>query len=347
MRALTINPLEPHSLRVETRPDSEPNDGELLVETIAVGICGTDREIEQGFYGTAPAGQSRLVLGHESLGRVLHAPPNSGFAPGDHVVGIVRRPDPAPCPACASGRFDMCFNDRYTERGIKESDGYAATRFCVEADYAVKIDPALGIAGVLTEPASIVAKAWHEAERLRRIAPRAPHRLLVTGAGSVGLLAALMGAQRGCEVHMLDHTVGGIKQAMTEALGAHYHVGVVPDIEFDTAMECTGAPGVIAELLQHRNHNAVICLAGVSPDAALSFDIGQANRNAVLTNATIFGTVNANRDHYLAAVAALEKADRNWLTRMISRSVDVENFTEAFAKRKSDIKVVLTFGGDA
>lgn len=347
MRALTVRPGEAHSLRVETRPDPEPAAGELLAETIAVGICGTDREIEHGLYGAAPAGQSRLVLGHESLGRVLRAPKASGFSTGDHVVGIVRRPDPVPCPACAAGRFDMCFNDRYTERGIKERDGYAATRFCVETDYAVKVDRALGIAGVLTEPASVVAKAWHEADRLRRIAPRKPHRLLVTGAGSIGLLAALMGMQRGCEVHVLDHTTGGIKQAMTEALGARYHVGALPDIEFDTVMECTGAPDVIADLLQHRNHNGVVCLAGVSGNASLPFDIGGSNRKIVLTNATVFGTVNANRGHYASAVAAIEKADRDWLMRMISRRVDVENYRDAFEKRQGDIKVVLTFGGRA
>jgi threonine dehydrogenase-like Zn-dependent dehydrogenase len=345
MRALTVKPHEPHSLRVETRPDPEPGDGELLVETIAIGICGTDREIEAGLYGAAPGGQSRLVLGHESLGRVLHAPRHSGFTAGDHVVGIVRRPDPVPCPACAAGRFDMCFNDRYTERGIKERDGYAATRFCIETDYAVKIDRTLGIAGVLTEPASVVAKAWREAERLRRIAPRKPHRLLVTGAGSIGLLAALMGAQRRCEVHVLDRTAGGIKQALVEALDAHYHVGALPDLEFDTVMECTGAPGVIADLLQRRNHNGVICLAGVSSNASLAFDIGASNRMMVLTNATVFGTVNANRGHYASAVEALEKADRGWLMRMISRRVDIESYQDAFAKRPGDIKVVLTFGG--
>lgn len=347
MRALTVKPGEAHSLRLENRPEPEPDDGELLVESLAVGICGTDREIEAGLYGAAPAGQQRLVIGHESLGRVLHAPKGSGFAAGEHVVGIVRRPDPVPCPACAAGFFDMCFNDRYTERGIKQLDGYAAARFCVEPDYAVKVGRELGIAGVLTEPASIVAKAWREAAQLRRIAPRNPPRLLVTGAGPIGLLAALMGAQRGHEVHVLDHTTGGIKKAMTEAFGGRYHVGALPDIEFDVVMECTGAPTVIAELLQRANHNGVICLAGVSTDASLHFDIGASNRTMVLTNATVFGTVNANRSHYAAAVESLEKADRDWLMQMISRQVDIENYRQAFEKQAGDIKVVITFGGVA
>lgn len=61
--------------------------------------------------------------GHESLGAVLQAPEGSGFAPGDLVVGIVRRPDPVPCLPCSREEWDFCRNGRYTERGIKERDG--------------------------------------------------------------------------------------------------------------------------------------------------------------------------------------------------------------------------------
>ena len=84
------------------------------------------------------------MLGHESLGEVIEAPPGSGFAAGDRVVGIVRRPDPVPCPACAAGEWDMCRNGRYTERGIKGLHGFGAERFRIEPEFAVKVDPALG-----------------------------------------------------------------------------------------------------------------------------------------------------------------------------------------------------------
>jgi len=66
------------------------------------------------------------VIGHESLGVVLDAPDGSGFSVGDLVVGIVRRPDPAPCEPCSHGECDFCRNGQYTERGIKELDGYGA-----------------------------------------------------------------------------------------------------------------------------------------------------------------------------------------------------------------------------
>src|SRR4051794_32772346 len=103
MRALTVIPLQAGSAAVTDVPDPEPGADELLVDAIALGVCATDREIADGEYGWAPPGSERLILGHESLGRVREAPDGSDFAAGDLVVGVVRRPDPVPCEACARG----------------------------------------------------------------------------------------------------------------------------------------------------------------------------------------------------------------------------------------------------
>jgi Zn-dependent alcohol dehydrogenase len=108
MRALTVRPGRANSTRLEEIPEPPRSDGSILVRARALGMCGTDREIVSGEYGWAPPGEDRLVLGHESLGVVEEAPSGSGFAAGDLVVGIVRRPDPVPCPACAAGEWDMC-----------------------------------------------------------------------------------------------------------------------------------------------------------------------------------------------------------------------------------------------
>src|SRR5581483_3068192 len=112
MRALTVEPGRANSIDLEDVPAPPASDGDLVVRAVALGICGTDREIISGKYGWAPPGGRRLILGHESLGRVEEAPAESGFAAGDLVVGIVRRPDPVPCPACAVGEWDMCRNGR-------------------------------------------------------------------------------------------------------------------------------------------------------------------------------------------------------------------------------------------
>src|ERR1700752_1832980 len=226
MRALTVLPGVANSLRIDEVPDPPLSEGSILARGIALGVCGTDREIVAGDYGTAPPGRERLILGHESLGRVEQAPPASGFAPGDLIVGFVRHPDPVPCPACAAGEWDMCRNGEYVEHGIKERDGFGSERFRTDPRFTVKVDDGLGPLAVLLEPTSIVAKAWDQIERIGRRSPSwRPHSVLVTGAGPIGLLAALIGKQRGLEVHLFARSPGGPKPKLTRGLGATYHVG--------------------------------------------------------------------------------------------------------------------------
>ncbi|HEY8471156.1 MAG TPA: glucose 1-dehydrogenase [Natronosporangium sp.] len=349
MRALTVEPTVKNSVTISEVPDPVPGDGELLVTGLALGICGTDREIAAGEYGWAPPGRQRLVLGHESLGRVRSAPAGSGFAEGDLVVGVVRRPDPAPCGACAHGEFDMCRNGEYTERGIKELDGYGSELWCVEADYAVKLDPKLAAAGVLMEPTSVVAKAWEQIERVGNRAWFDPRRVLVTGAGPIGLLAALLGIQRGLEVHVLDRATDGPKPAAVEALGAVYHhdgfAEATASGKPDIIIEATGASSVIADALAGTNAYGVICLTGVSPAGrSISFDVGAANREIVLENDVVVGSVNANLRHYRAAADALAAADPAWLAGLITRQIPLADAPAALADEGDDIKVVVTLG---
>jgi threonine dehydrogenase-like Zn-dependent dehydrogenase len=350
MRALTVTPRRSGSLRVEDRPDPEPGSSELLVQGIAMGVCGTDREIVSGEYGTAPTGSDRLVLGHESLGRVLHAPPGGRFSAGDLVAGVVRRPDPEPCGACAVGEFDMCRNGRYRERGIKELDGYGAELWTVAPDYAVRVDPALGLCGVLMEPASVVAKAWEQVERVGGRAWFEPRTVLVTGAGPIGLLAALLGAQRGLEVHVLDRVTDGPKPGLVADLGATYHTGTVADlaetVRPDIVVEGTGAGQLVIDGLTATAPYGVVCLTGVSPAGrTMTVDAGAVNREVVLENDAVVGSVNANLRHYEQAAEALSAADRDWLRRLITRVVPLEQCEDAIAGDDDDVKAVIALGG--
>jgi glucose 1-dehydrogenase len=345
MRALTVIPLQPGSAAVVDMPDPEPGPGDLLVDGLALGVCGTDREIIDGDYGWAPPGSERLILGHESLGRVAD-PGDSDFAAGDLVVGVVRRPDPEPCVACARGEFDFCRNGQYTEHGIKELHGYGSERWTVEADYAVKLDPGLETVGMLMEPTSIVAKCWDQIEKIGSRAYFAPERALVTGAGPIGLLAALLGVQRGLEVHVLDRNESGPKPGLVADLGAQYHSSGVDELAKelrpDIIVEATGVPEVIFAVMEHNAAFGIVCLTGVSPRGRnLTVDAGGLNRDIVLENDVVFGSVNANLHHYALAADALARADRSWLERMISRRVPLEDFEEALEKRPDDVKVVL------
>ena len=345
MRALSVRPGHPNSIQLEEVPSPPEADGAVLVRALALGICGTDREIIRGDYGWAPSGEERLILGHESLGRVESAPLGSGFARGDLVVGIVRRPDPVPCPACAAGEWDMCRNGQYTERGIKQRDGYGSELWRVESTYLIKLDPALGSLGVLLEPASVVAKCWEQVLRVgRRTASWHPRVALVTGAGPVGLLAAMMGQQYGFEVHVLDRNQDGPKPDVVRSLGATYHSRDLGGLAPDITIECTGAVPVVLDVVDRAAPSGIVCLAGVSADGRpVEFDAGLFNRDMVLHNRVVFGSVNANRRHYKAAAEALAKAEKYWLARLINRRVPLARWREAFEDRDDDIKVVLEF----
>lgn len=345
MRALTVVPQRAGSARLDEVAEPPAADGEIVVETLAIGICGTDLEILRGEYGWAPPGEERLILGHESLGRVVEAPAGAALARGDLVVGIVRRPDPVPCGNCAIGDWDFCDNGRYTERGIKELHGYASERYRIEARYAVKVDAALGERGVLVEPTSVVAKAWDVSCRVGARAAWQPKTALVTGAGPIGLLAALLGVQRGLEVHVLDRVTDGPKPALVRALGATYHTGDVADAgpPPDVILECTGVDTIIFAAMDHARANGVVCLTGVSSGTHVmsSVNLGKLNRDLVLENNIVVGSVNANRHHYELGAAALARADRGWLDGLLTRRVPLDRWSEAYQRRDGDVKTVL------
>ena len=346
MKAITVEPQRSGSIRLDDVPEPDAGDGSVLVEAIAVGVCGTDAEIAEGKYGWAPRGKRRLVLGHESLGRVVDPGPNGRLKAGDLVVGIVRRPDPVPCPNCAVGEWDMCRNGQYTERGIKEIDGFMSERWRIEPEYAMKVDPSLGLYGVLLEPATVVAKAWEQVVAVGRRAFWDPRTVLVTGAGPIGLLAALLGKQHGLEVHVFDRVESGLKPELVRALGATYHSGSVADIGFapDVIVECTGVGQVIADAARIISPGGVLCLTGVGSGGRTAehatADIGS---HMVLRNLVVIGSVNANKRHWYKAGEALARADHRWLSRLVTRRERPEDFTRALARTADDVKVVVQF----
>jgi glucose 1-dehydrogenase len=349
MKAITIIPGKANSVSVRDVPEPPLSDGTVLVRALELGICGTDFELISAEYGFEVPGSEYLILGHESLGRVEDAPSGSGFEKGDLVVGIVRRPDPVPCVACAAGEWDMCRNGKYTERGIKERNGFGSERWRIEPEFAVKLDENLREVGVLMEPATILAKAWDHIQRIGQRAIWKPKTVLITGAGTVGLMAALIGNERGLELHVLDRVKEGLKPDLVRELGATYHTGPVANIGFrpDVVIECTGVSSVIAEAMMQLGNDSILCLIGVSSEGQKqTLDLGSINRSLVLDNCAVFGSVNANRKHYELTQKALLATNRKLLSRFISRRFPVDNFAKALQRHPDDIKVVIDFAAD-
>jgi threonine dehydrogenase-like Zn-dependent dehydrogenase len=345
MRAIVVTPGVPNSAALAEVPEPDPADGAVRVRGLAGGICGTDAEIIAGDYGAAPPGSKHLVLGHESLGEVVEAPPGSGLAPGDLVAGIVRWPDPVPCGNCAVGEWDMCRNGLFTEHGIQGRHGFLAERWRLPPDRLVKVDPSLGDLGVLLEPTSVVAKAWEHVEKIAERARWRAGKVLVLGAGPIGLLAALLGVQRGLDVHVLDRNEDGPKPRLVRDLGATYHTSDVQAAGdgADVVLECTAAPALLFEAMCAPRPNGIVCLLGVSPAGkCATVDAGALNRALVLENNVVFGSVNANRAHWEAAAAALARADRRWLAGLVTRRVPLERWQDALRREDDDVKVVVT-----
>ncbi len=324
MKALAVTPGTPGSARMIDAPPPCGGEGALTVRSRAVGICGTDLEIIDGGYGEAPRDEQHLILGHESLGEVVDAPAGSGFERGQMVVGVVRRPDPEPCDHCAIGELDMCRNGLYRECGIRGEHGYAREEFALPPEFAVPVEPGLGDLGVLLEPASVVAKACLASLHVLNRTRVPPRTALITGAGPIGLLAALAARQYGLETYVVDIVDGGPKPDAVRALGAHYHAGSADDLSIspEIVIECTGIGSVVRSAGARAAPGGVIALTGLSAaPSGESVDLNVLNRNMVLSNKVLFGSVNASRAHYEAAARVLLKADPSWLSRLISRRV--------------------------
>jgi glucose 1-dehydrogenase len=345
MRAITVEPKQPGTAKWEEVPEPDLHDGSVLVETIAVGVCGTDVEIVEGKCGWAPPGKTRLVLGHESLGRVLESGPTGGLKKGDLVVGIVRRPDPVPCPNCAVGEWDMCRNGEYPERGIKQIDGFMSERWRIEPEYTIKVDSSLGILGVLLEPTTVVTKAWEQVTAIGQRAFWEPRHVLVTGAGPIGLLAALLGVQRGLDVHVLDRVELGT-QARPRACSRC-------DLPFRNCCHYR-----FSSRCHHRVHWRRIGDFRLNTGDRvgwnrLSYRRGQwwpqywtyrrCRGGGGAEEQCCCRQCQRHQEAWYKAGEALAYADRSWLARLITRRERPENFASALQRKADDIKVVVQF----
>jgi glucose 1-dehydrogenase len=300
VQAVTVIPMQAGSARLDAVAEPPREEGDLLVQTLAVGVCGTDLEISRGEYGWAPPGRDR--------------------------------------------EWDMCRNGRYTEHGIKQLDGFLRERYRIDPDRVVKVDPAVEGTGVLLEPTSVVAKAWDHIERIAARAVWRPQVALIVGAGPIGLLAALLAVQRGLEVHVLDRVTTGPKPALVADLGATYHTGTLSEAvpHADVVVECTGVGELVIDAIAKAGPDGIVCLTGVSSAGrTLTIDAGALNRELVLENGVVFGTVNANRRHYQAAATAMAKADQQWLERLITRRVPLSRWSDALLRRPDDVKSVV------
>lgn len=353
MKAFVVSPRRTGSARLADVPPPQPSPDQALVRVVAVGVDGTDRELMRGEYGEAPAGENDLIIGHESLGRVVSTP-NGGLRTGQLVVAIVRRPDPVPCVNCAAGEWDMCLNGLYTERGIKGAHGFLAEQYTENPRYLVPVPESLAAVAVLLEPLSIVEKAVEQSYRIQSRLVWTPRRALVLGAGTIGTLATLLLRLQGLDVYLYSRGVGGRGRQVAEAAGAAYLSAEARPLDhaiaseigpLDLIVEATGHSRLAFDAMHAIGANGVICLTAVSGGSrTLCIDSDHLNLEMVLANKVVFGTVNANRRHFERGVVDLQAIEARWpglAERVITRRVPLEQFTSAELERPDELKVVV------
>lgn len=353
MKAIAVTPGVANSAQLVELAQPHPGPGEVSVRVLEVGICGTDRELNTGLYGEAPKGDSYLVIGHEALGEVAAVGEGGAdFVPGDLVVPMVRRPDG--CPNCQAGEWDMCLWGNYTERGIKGRHGFAAEYFTERPEYLIKLPPELRTFGVLLEPLSIVEKAIAQAFRIQQRLRWEPRQALVLGVGPIGLLATALLRLRGLKTYTLaTGPQTGLRASLAQELGAEYAAAGEMPIEeagkrlgnLDIIIEATGASSVAFGAMAALGTNGVLALTGVSAGhRRLEVPADAINLSLVLGNKAVFGTVNANRSHFLHGVSDLAQIEARWpgwLARLITRRFPLEAFDQALPHLRDDMKTVL------
>lgn len=359
MRAVVVHPPTPGAEQREV-PDPVRQSGQILVRVLEVGVCGTDRDIVAGRYGTPPAGREELILGHENLGVVVEGDPAvPGFSVGDLVVSTVRR-GCGICRFCNGGHSDFCESGKYMERGIRGRDGYLAERYVEDPSYMVAIPPDLRQEAVLLEPLSVVEKAIEGGRAVlgRTDGPTVakadrPLRALVTGTGAVGMLGALVLAVEGAQVTVIDrHGDATPAAALLERFGAEHlnasaGLAVIGDRRFDLILEASGSPMLDFDLPAVLGVNGVLVLTGIPPDTGTSIPVsgGRLLRDLVLENQVILGSVNANRGHFIRGVEHLREIRSRFgdlATRLITSRTSWDTAAAALeGKGPETIKTVL------
>ena len=344
MQALVTTPGVPHSTRVEEMTAPAAGAGEVLVRVLEVGVCGTDREIDHGLFGIAPTDEDRLVIGHELLGTVEQD--GHGFVRGELVAATVRR-SCGHCLACAEDSPDSCFTGDYSERGITRLHGFARELVAEDAAQLVPIPASLGRLGVLAEPASICARALRHARAIGGRQPWELRRALVLGGGAVGTLTTFLLRLEGIEVWTASLEPAN---ELVEAAGARYvQVSATPLAElgeFDLVVEAAGNAQLMAGSLGLLRRGGLSCLLGIDGrEQNVSLDGRVLGVDTILQNRVLFGSVNARREDWLAAVAALDEVRARWpdaLDALVRLRVPLDRFAQAFAEPGGKATLVVS-----
>ncbi|MBT5204980.1 MAG: alcohol dehydrogenase catalytic domain-containing protein [Gammaproteobacteria bacterium] len=232
--------------------------GELLVEVKYAGICGTDMELQQGYY------QFKGILGHEFVGRIV-----SGTRQGQRVVADINL-GCGECQQCQQGLHRHCPDRKVI--GIKNRSGAFAEYSAIpECNLLTVPDGLPDFLAVLVEP---TAAAF---EILEQLEDKIPDRVLVVGSGRLGLLVAHVLSSAGTEVSLL------VRNAVRAQHIQDRRIQVIEDpgnMLFPMAVECSASQAGFATALKSLQPRGTLVLKSTFPDLS-EFDLGAVMVNEI------------------------------------------------------------------
>jgi threonine dehydrogenase-like Zn-dependent dehydrogenase len=356
-RAIAVDPAHPGRVHRTEVAVPAPGPTEVMVKTIRVGVCGTDREIIHGIIGAPPAGASELVIGHEVLGRVIATGDQvTDLKTGDIVTATVRRPDG--CPACAAGQPDMCLWGDYRERGIVHQNGYMTEYWVEDREWVIPIPQALAHVGVLVEPLTVVEKAVRQVEIMQRRMPWwTPKTAVVLGTGPIGILGTLLLRSRDVAVTAVARSEKPTAASnVIEGAGAEYVSTRHETLDalrqrlgnIDVVIESTGASSIVFDAMGMLNRDGVLALLSVTATGTTSeLDAGLLNNGLVAGNNVVVGSVNSGLEDFHHAVDNLGRFEQLWpglLDQMFTERIPFDGDIDSIVgKAAAGIKTVIEF----
>ena len=333
-----VQMIAPDRLEQTRLPVPSLREGEVLIRTAFVGVCGTDIHLWQGrsFYFDHGYLKYPFVFGHEYTGTIVATSHVAGLKEGDRVVGHCMV-ECHVCDNCRRGRRHLCRNLK--EVGLRYIAGAAAEYVAVPAYAVTKLPDSLSFkAATLVEP---TVTAYHA---LQRVNLRVDDKVAVIGSGALGLLALLIAKLTATRVDVIGIEPGELQLA--RALGADQTLkpDEAPDNAYSVVVECSGtkaSAGLAARILDLGGRCSLI---GVCNEPAI-----QLVPSAVTLKDLTFHGILHGLDYYVPTVElfASGRIDPTQLIAYVGRSDEVSDiFHKMIAPQRSKPKHLIEFSGE-
>lgn len=294
---LTVICETPGTLSAQERPKPETGENDVLLRVKRVGVCGTDLHI---FTGNQPYLAYPRVMGHELSGIVEQAPPRSGLAAGDQVF-VMPYLSCGQCIACRRGKTNCCMNIQVL--GVHR-DGAFTEYLSVPAQFVHKAE------GITLDQAAMVEFLAIGAHAVRRGDVKQGERVLVVGAGPIGMAVLTFCRLRGATVTALDTRADrldfceqhlGAAAAVQIGDGDHARLSALTEGDFfDVVFDATGNPKAMERGFQFIAHGGRYVLVSIVADT-ISFSDPEFHKR----EATLLGSRNATLEDFETVIEAM------------------------------------------